>query len=559
MRWTAVLVFAFLLCAAGQIRRIAAVSAAQDIFTDATAQAGIQWRHFSGESPEKYLIEAMGGGVAFLDFDKDGLEDLFFVTGGETPKGKSATPPRNALYRNLGGGKFKDVTENSGLARMPFYGMGVAAGDFDNDGYADIFITGYPRCSLLHNNGNGTFTDITEKAGVKNGGKWVASAAWFDYDRDGRLDLFVTNYAKFSYDNGPHCEYRGERTYCAQVAYEGEPPTLYHNNGDGTFTDVTERAGVAKLIGRALGVVAIDADDDGWPDLFVARDASPNLLLINQHDNTFKDVALNAEIALTADGMARAGMGVDAGDVNGDGRPDFIVTNFNDEQHALFLNTGGFPYREWTRESGLAALTRTFVGWGAHFIDYNNDGNLDLVLVNGHINAVIEKTRVDVSYREPPVLLANDGKGVFRNVSEQAGPVFQSRYVGRGLAVGDYDNDGGVDAVFTRLNETPVLLHNNVGGLKPWIGVVLEGTKSNRDAIGAKLTLTNGTRKSVRWITGGASYLSSHDRRVVFGLGDSPKGPFKLDIRWPNGNAQTVAGLRVNQYQTVVEQARAIQ
>jgi hypothetical protein len=555
MRWTAVLVFAFLVCSFGQLRLTVRVLAAQDIFTDVTSQAGIQWRHFSGESEEKYLIEAMGGGAAFLDFDKDGLEDLFFLTGGETPKSKSATPPRNALYRNLGGGKFEDVTEKSGLARVPFYGMGVAAGDFDNDGYPDIFITGYPACALLHNNRNGTFTDITDKAGVKNAGMWAASAAWFDYDRDGRLDLFVTNYAKFSYEHGPRCEYRGERTYCAQVAYEGEPPTLYHNNGDGTFTDVTEHAGLAKLMGRALGVVAIDADDDGWADLFVARDASPNLLLINQHDGTFKDVALNAEIALTADGMARAGMGVDAGDVNGDGRPDFIVTNFNDEQHALFLNTGEFPYREWTRESGLAAVTHTFVGWGAHFIDYNNDGNLDLVLVNGHINSVIEKTRFDVFYREPPLLLANDGKGVFRNVSEQAGPVFQSRYLGRGLAVGDYDNDGGVDLVFTRLNDTPLLLHNNVGRLKPWIGVELEGTKSNRDAIGAKLTLTCGARKLVRWITGGASYLASHDRRVVFGLGDAPQALCKLDIRWPNGNAQTVAGLKVNEYQKVVEQA----
>jgi enediyne biosynthesis protein E4 len=554
MRWIAVLLAAFLVCSVGQLRRTVRVSAAQDIFTDVTSQAGIEWRHVNGESEEKYLIEAMGGGVAFLDFDNDGLEDLFFVTGGETPKSKSARPPRNALYRNLGGGKFEDVTEKSGLARVPFYGMGVAAGDFDNDGYADLFITGYPSCALLHNNRNGTFTDITDKAGVKNAGKWAASAAWFDYDRDGRLDLFVTNYAKFSYEHGPRCDYRGERTYCAQVAYEGEPPTLYHNNGDGTFTDVTERAGLARLVGRALGVVAIDVDDDGWADLFVARDASPNLLLINQHDGTFKDVALNAEIALTADGMARAGMGVDAGDVNGDGRPDFIVTNFNDEQHALFLNTGEFPYREWTRESGLAALTRTFVGWGAHFIDYNNDGNLDLVLVNGHINSVIEKTRVDVSYREPPLLLANDGKGVFRNVSEQAGRVFQNRYLGRGLAVGDYDNDGGVDLVFTRLNDTPLLLHNNVGRPKPSIGVELEGTKSNRDAIGAKLTLTSGTRKIVRWVTGGSSYLSSHDRRVVFGLGDAPQGPFKLDIRWPNGNAQTVAGLKVNQYQKVIEQ-----
>jgi hypothetical protein len=553
MRWAAMLPVALLVCLTGQAWRTGRVRAAQEIFTDVTAQAGIQWRHFSGESQDRYLIEAMGGGVAFLDFDNDGLEDLFFVNGGETPKGKSPRPVRNALYRNIGAGKFEDVTEKSGLARMPVYGMGVAAGDFDNDGYPDLFITGYPSCALLHNNRDGTFTDITEKAGVTNAGKWAASAAWFDYDRDGRLDLFIANYAKFSYEHGPRCEYQGLRTYCAQVAYEGERPALYHNNGDGTFTDVTERAGLSKLVGRALGVVAVDVDDDGWSDLFVARDASPNLLLINQHDGTFKDAALNAEVALSADGMARAGMGVDAGDVNGDGRPDFIITNFNDEQHALFLNTIEFPYREWTRESGLAALTRFFVGWGVHFIDYDNDGNLDLILVNGHINSVIEKTRVDVSYREPPLLLANNGKGLFRNVSDLAGPVFRNRCLGRGLAVGDYDNDGAVDAVFTRLNDTPLLLHNNVGHLKAWIGVELEGTKSNRDAIGAKLTLNCGTRKLVRWITGGASYLSSHDRRVVFGLGDAPAAPVQLDIRWPNGRTQIITGLKVNQYQKVVE------
>jgi enediyne biosynthesis protein E4 len=555
MRWATTLLVGSLFGFTGLVLRTETVTAAQQIFTDVTDQAGIHWRHFNGESQDRFLIEAMGGGVAFLDFDKDGLQDLFLLTGGETPNGKSSVPLRNALYKNLGGGKFEDVTEKSGLGRMPFYEMGVAAGDLDNDGYPDLFITGYPSCALLHNNRNGTFTDITEQAGVKNAGKWAASAAWFDYDRDGRLDLFVANYAKFSYADGPRCDYQGLRTYCAQVAYEGERPTLYHNNGDGTFTEASEGAGLSKLIGRALGVVAVDVDDDGWPDLFVARDASANLLLINQHEGTFKDVALNAEIALSVDGVARAGMGVDAGDVNGDGRPDFAVTNFNDEQHALFLNTGEFPYREWTRESGLAALTRSFVGWGAHFLDYDNDGNLDLMFVNGHINSVIEKTRFDVSYREPPVLLANNGKGVFRNVSDLGGPVFRNRYLGRGLAVGDYDNDGGVDAVFTVLNDTPVLMHNNVGHLRSWIGIELEGTKSNRDAIGAKLTLTCGAKKLVRWITGGGSYLSSHDRRVVFGLGNVPNAPVQLDIRWPNGQTQTVTGLKVNQYQKVIEQA----
>jgi enediyne biosynthesis protein E4 len=535
MRWLAIILVALAYTALFQNHNRCA-SAAEEIFSDVTTQTGIHWRHFSGESQERYLTEAMGGGVAFLDFDRDGRQDLLFINGGETPKSKSTTPVRNGLFRNIGGGRFEEVTAKSGLARLLFYGMGVAAGDFDNDGYPDLFITGYPGSALFHNNRDGTFTDITEKSGIANAGRWAAGAAWFDYDRDGRLDLFVANYAEFSYENGPHCEYRGERTYCAQTAYKGEPPTLFHNNGDNTFTDVTERSGLAKFIGRALGVLTIDADDDGWPDLFVARDASPNLLLINQRDGTFRDVALNAEVALTADGAARAGMGVDAGDVDGDGRPDFVVTDFNEEQHALFLNRPEFPYREWTRESGLAALTHSFVGWGVHFTDYDNDGNLDLIMVNGHINRVIEQTRVDVSYREPTLLLANNGKAVFRNMSEEAGPAFRKRYLGRGLAVGDYDNDGGVDAVFTSLNEEPVLLHNNVGHLKSWIGIELQGRTSNRDAIGAKLTLLCGGRKLVRWVTGGASYLSSHDRRVVFGLGDAPVGRLQLDIRWPNEN-----------------------
>src|SRR6266481_3933680 len=341
------------------------VSATGDIFTDATAQAGIAWRHANGESSEKFLIEAMGGGVAFLDFDHDGLPDLFLVTGGETPKSPHNSSPRNALYRNLGNGKFEDVAGKAGLARIPFYCMGVAVADFDNDGYPDLYITGYPSCALFHNNRDGTFTDITDKAGVKNAGKWAASAAWIDYDRDGHLDLFVSNYVQFSYNDSHRCEYKGERTYCAQTAYEGDRSALYRNNGDGTFTDVTEQVGLAKLVGRALGVVSIDVNDDGWPDLFVARDASPNLLLINKHNGTFEDVALDAEVAYDQNGMARAGMGVDAEDIDGDGVPDFVVTNFNDQYHSLFQGSHSFPYKDRTSASHLAGFTKSYVGWGA--------------------------------------------------------------------------------------------------------------------------------------------------------------------------------------------------
>jgi len=532
---------------------LAAGAPAADIFTDITAQAGIQWKHSSGESKDCYLIEAMGGGVAFLDFDQDGLMDIFLATGGATPHAPDARAPRNALYRNLGNGKFEDVTAKSGLAQIPFYGMGVAVGDYDNDGYPDIYITGYPTSALFHNNHDGTFTNVTETAGVSNPDKFAASAAWFDYDRDGRLDLFVTNYARFSYDGPQHCSYQGQPTYCAQTAYPGDVPRLYHNDGNGRFTDVTAQAGLSRLNGRALGVVAVDVDDDGWTDLFVARDASPNLLLVNQHDGTFQDNGLSAEIALNADGVARAGMGVDAGDVIGNGWPSFVVTNFHDERHALFVHPGKLPFDEETIGSGLAAMTRSFVGWGTHFLDFDNDGNLDLMIVTGHLNTVIEQTRHDVSYREPPLLLKNDGKAHFRNMEKEAGPIFQQKFRARGLAVGDIDNDGRADVIFTRLNESPILLRNTWDYAGAWIGLQLRGTRSNRDAIGAKVAVSLAGRKLVRWITGGSSYLSSHDKRLLFGLGARPPATVSAEIHWPSGQIQVVHDLAINRYHQISE------
>jgi hypothetical protein len=530
------------------------VQATENIFTDVTTAAGIHWKHSSGESKDYFLIEATGSGVALADFDQDGLLDIFLVAGGETPHAKGSTPPRNALYRNFGNGKFEDVTARAGLESLPFYGMGVAAADYDNDGFPDLYITGYPASALYHNNRDGTFTDVTAKAGVSNSGKWGASAAWFDYDGDGHLDLLVANYAKFSFDGPQHCFYQGQPSYCSQTAYEGDTPRLYHNNGDGTFTDVTAQAGLSKLTGRALGVIAIDVDGDGWTDLFVARDASPNLLLINKRNGTFEDAAMSAEVALNMDGNARAGMGVDAGDVTGNGWPAFVVTNFNDEHHALFVHPGHFPFEERTAPSGLANLTKSFVGWGAHFLDYDNDGNLDLMIVNGHINEVVERTRRDVSYREPPLLLHNDGRGNFENMAALAGPVFQWKYRARGLAVGDWDNDGRPDVIFTCLNDSPVLLHNTVADGGSWIGLQLEGTRSNRDAIGAKVVVSAGGRKLVRWITGGSSYLSSHDKRLIFGLGKNAPEHAGAEIHWPAGEVQTVSGLAIGRYHKIVEQ-----
>jgi enediyne biosynthesis protein E4 len=528
---------------------------ASGIFTDVTAAAGMTWKHFNGESPDAHLIETKNGGAAFFDFDQDGLLDIFLVNGGETPRGKSSTPVRNALYRNLGNGKFEEIAARAGVDHISFYGIGVAVGDYDNDGYPDLLVTGYPDRALFHNNRDGTFSEVAGKAGLMGSGRWSTGAAWFDYDRDGWLDLVICQYGQMSFASAPRCEFLGKPSYCAPSSYgKGAPLALYRNNGNGTFTDASTTSGVDRNIGRGLGVVAVDVDADGWTDLFVARDGSPNLLLINQKNGTLRDSAMEAEVAYDSNGVAKAGMGIDAADVNGDGRPDFVMTAFNREQHSLFINPGKFPFEDCTIASSLGFLTTSYVGWGTHFLDYDNDGVMDLLIVSGHVNKIVEQMSSDVTYKELALLLRNDGKGNFRNMQETAGPAFQTRYDARGLAVGDYDNDGDVDAALVRLQDTPVLLRNNVGENSNWVGFQLEGTKSNRDAIGAKLTVRLGDRKLVRWITGGASVFSSHDRRVVFGLGANP-GPLAIsvEIQWPNGVTQKVDGLAPKRYHNVVE------
>jgi len=518
-------------------------AAAAPLFVDVTASSGISWRHSNDQSPDHYLVESTTGGAGFFDFDNDGRLDIFLVNG------RGAQPVHCALYRNLGSGKFVDVARSAGVAEIPFYGMGIAAADYDNDGFTDFYVSGYPAGALFHNNGNGTFTNVTAKAGVQNEGEWGASAAWFDYDRDGQLDLFVANYVQFSYADKKHCLFGAQPTYCAQTEYQGSVSRLYHNNGDGTFSDVTVQAGIGNLAGRGLGVVAVDADGDGWPDLFVARDASPNLLLINQHDGTFRDAGLEKEIAYNADGVARSGMGVDAGDLNGDGLPDFAVTNFDHEYHALYLSNPGGAYKEATVSSGLARLTRPYVGWGLKFVDFDNDGALDLLIANGHLHEQINMSNREVNYREPILFLENDGTGRFHRVEIPGNPI-----LGRGLASGDFDNDGFPDAVVMNLNDRPVLLHNSAASGHSWVGIKLQGPRSNRDAIGARLTLRSSNGTMTRWVVGGGSFLSSNDRRIVFGLRSS-RAAGTLDILWPNQMKQTVSNLKLNLYNTIIEPA----
>ncbi len=523
------------------------------VFTDVTGPAGITWKHFNGESPDRFLIETSCGGAAFLDFDGDGLLDLYLVNGGETPRGKSPTPVRNALYRNLGQGRFEEVSQRAGVGQVGFYGMGAAAADYDNDGDQDLYVTGFPSSALFRNNGDGAFENVSESAGVENPERWGASAAWIDYDRDGLLDLFVCNYAELSFANPITCDHKGIPAYCDQKSYAPSRSRLFRNRGDGAFEEVSKASGIDRHQSRAFGVVSIDADGDGWQDLLVAGDATPNLLLRNKRDGTFEEVGFEADMAFNSEGVARSGMGIDAGDFDGDGNPDFVVTNFHDEFHALYRNRGKFPFRELSRSSGLTRFTVPYVGWGVRFIDYDNDSDQDLMIVNGHVTRTIELARRDITYLQLPLLLDNDGRGKLRDLADRAGPVFRTGHAARGLASGDFDNDGDSDALLVRLNRRPLLLRNNRGQDATWIGFRLEGTRSNRDAIGARLEIDWGKGKSVRWLSGGGSFLASHDKRLLFGLGEAGPEQVEATIQWPSGQRQRLSGLETNRYHYVVE------
>ena len=514
--------------------------------------SGISWVHVNGQSPEMYMPETVGAGCAFLDYDNDGWMDIYLVNSGACDFYTPPRPLRNALYRNNRDGTFTDVTEKAGVPGNA-YGMGVAVGDYDADGLPDIYLTQYPRSILYHNNGDGTFTDVTAKAGVAAPG-WATSAVWFDYDNDGLLDLFVCRFVDFAKSKNIFCGYgpTNKRWYCKPTAYTPMPCWLFRNNGNGTFTEVSKETGISKSLAKAWGVVAADINNDGWMDLFVGNDTVPNFLFANRRGR-FEEIGLLAGVGFNPFGLARSGMGVDAADYDQDGWIDLFVTNVDHEQYSLYHNNKDETFNDAAPGTGIAAATTFLSGWGLKFLDYDNDGNMDLILCNGHPDLMVEQRLQDIGYREPLLLFRNTGNG-WKNVSAQSGPIFSRALAGRGLAVGDFDNDGAVDVLVAQNDGAPVLLRNHAARGNHWLGVKLVGRKANIDGIGAKLTYQSGDLARHQWKVGGGSYLSSHDPRVVLGIGQHTKFDW-LEVKWPNpgGKTERFTNLPIDRYITIVE------
>jgi hypothetical protein len=525
-------------------------------FTDIRQSAGITWKQDATATEEKYYLETMGTGVAWLDYDQDGLLDLFFVQSAATDLYQPPHPLRCALYHNNGDGTFTDVTEKAGVGGAGLYGQGVAVGDYDNDGYPDICVLGYGRSILYHNNRDGTFTEVSEKAGVTNLGEWGASASWFDYDRDGYLDLLVCNYIMWSPKNNIWCgEHRpGYRAYCHPDNYRGQHLRLYHNNHDGTFTDVSGRSGVGRPEAKALGVVLADLNNDGWTDIAVANDTWPNFLFLNNQDGTFRDVSFTSGIAASEDGKYEAGMGIDAADVDGDGWLDLYVTHLDFELNRLYHNNHDETFDDVTFSSGIGNKAIMLSGVSMKFLDYDNDGWPDICQANGAMVDNIQLYHSEVTYPEPKLVFRNLGQGKFEKVSELLGPDFMRPVVGRGLAVGDFDNDGDLDLAIVARGDYPEILRNDGGNANHWLEVKLVGTRSNRDGIGAALKLVAEGRARFEQAKGGMSYMSAHDPRIHFGLDRCTKID-SLEITWPSGAVDQLRDLSADQIITVREGA----
>ena len=526
-------------------------------FVDVTTASGVHFLSDASHTSKKYLIETMGSGVALFDYDNDGRLDIFFVNGaalsdpvakGTIPK-KSGPADWNRLYHQKKDGTFEDVTERAGLQGAG-YGMGVAAADYDNDGYQDLYVTAYGGNKLYHNNGDGTFTDVTEKAGVAGSG-WSTSAAWIDLDADGLLDLVVLRYLKWDFDDiwcGEHRD--GYRTYCHPDLFPAISPLVFHNDGNGHFTEVSAKLGLNKP-GKGLGLAIADYDRDGHLDIFVANDSMFEFLYHNKGDGTYEENGLLAAAAVDSDGRTYAGMGAEFQDYNNDGLPDLFVTDLANQKYALYKNNGDGSFSYATETSGVGTATFLHSGWGARFVDVDNDGWKDLIVAQGHDIDNIELNFPQLRYREPLMLLQNVGGGAFVDISGQAGDAFKSAWVGRGLAVGDLDNDGREDIVVTTNGGPAYILHNETPSTNHWLTLDLVGHRSNRDGIGAEVQLV--TSGGSQWITvsPAGSYLSSSDKRVHFGLGPSTEAT--LQIHWPSGTNQVVKNVKADQVLKVEE------
>ena len=517
---------------------------------DATAGAGIQFRHNSGAYGGKLLPETLGSGCAFLDYDGDGWQDILLINGMDWP-GHKRERSTLKLYRNNRNGTFSDVTHRAGLD-IEMYGMGVAVGDYDNDGYPDILVTCVGQNVLFKNTGKGTFRDVTKASGLGGRQAFSTSALWFDFDRDGLLDLFVCNYVKWSPGHDVFCSLDGKnKSYCTPEAYRGETCWLFHNLGNGKFEDVTPTSGIFDSSSKSLGVALLDYDEDGWPDLLVANDTQPNKLYRNQRNGTFKDVAVEAGIAFSAEGKARAGMGVDVADFNNSGRPGVAITNFDNEMIGLYRASGDGNYVDVATQSGVGLASKDRLGFGCVFLDADLDGWLDLAVVNGHIDDTVRNVR-GVGYAQSPQLFLNDGQGKFRDVAGEIGGGFTQPKVGRGLAYGDFDRDGDLDLLMTTNNGPAYLFRNDQTGGNKSIRIRLVGTKSNRDAIGARVRIFHGETSQSRLVKGGSSYLSQSELPLTFGLGKREKID-RLVIDWPGGATEEHKNLAAGRAYECVE------
>ena len=526
-------------------------------FTDIRKQAGITFLQDSTQSEEKLYLETMGTGVAWLDYDQDGLMDLYFVQSGPTDFYKPDHPLRSALYHNNGDGTFTDVTAKAGVAAENHYGQGVAIGDFDNDGFPDIYVTGYNRAILYHNNGDGTFTDVTDKAGVADEGGWSTSAGWFDYDHDGYLDLVVLNYIDWSPKNNLWCGEKrpGYRSYCNPGNYRGQKLKLYHNNHDGTFTDVSEKSGVGKPEAKGMGVVLADFNGDGWTDIAVANDTWPNFLFLNNHDGTFKDVSFVSGLAASEDGRYEAGMGIDAADVDGDGSQDIYITHLDFELNRLYTNNKDGTFTDATFSSGIGNKAILLSGVSMKFFDYDNDGWPDIVQINGAMVDNVELYHSEVSYKEPMLMLHNLGKGQFEKIPDGAlGADFSRPVAGRTVATADFLNDGTLGIVTNNRGDYPMLLRNDGAAANHWLEIQLIGTKSNRDGVGASLKLTAEGITHIEQAKGGMGYMSASDPRIHFGLGKRTRID-QLEITWPSGHVDRLKEVPIDKIIVVKEGA----